>query len=662
MLCACILILAAKFTRSQKRARCRCAGVGGPDGPAALRAHQPRAAAAHRSRGDLPVHPQATVIRTSEGTKWRGGTICVFCPPRGGGQPPARTGRHVRRARPARARPDASLQQHASGAPRPNEAPCCAHARSLLQRLPPAASVCALACANRAALSSREHPGDRHGPRGTTRVSAHARARKFTRSQKRARYRCAGVGGPNGHVLPGLINHVLRRRIAKAHMDLVPKRLARDQLCSSPLTHPQHHAAEHSQHDAGAQGGSSPAGMRLPGLINHVLRRRITKVSKGLIPIRLPEDQPCSRSLPAAPAHTQNYAAAHSQRAETESALAAPMPNPSPPSLPLPNGAFLHLRYLCALGSSAGALGHNHGRVQGAMEDDANCAASASKRPKTDQALLTLLAHPQLATDLELAADLAGAGRSAGLGVQVAPVLALAAPQSRALPAQLSALSSAASSTQAPERCLNCNLPPDFNFAQAYLNAVAVARSQSANLKPEIHHGLQLQTMLPSDCPSGRLVHLADGLSIWQTRMLHPEDAAGRGGREEEAVTWRAMQAVEERLLRRLRAETAAMPSSPSPWSSSARSAASPEAPAARPPATNHTTSLPRPIPRRPWNTNPLKVFDAPRADGVGTELAVEEARHTDADKGKQEIVDAARVLSDLSRVLTSHHGGKMRP
>ena len=462
--------------------------------------------------------------------------------------------------------------------------------------------------------------------------------------------------------LPGLINHVLRRRIAKAHMDLVPKRLARDQLCSSPLTHPQHHAAEHSQHDAGAQGGSSPAGMRLPGLINHVLRRRITKVSKGLIPIRLPEDQPCSRSLPAAPAHTQNYAAAHSQRAETESALAAPMPNPPAPSLPLPNGAFLHLRYLCALGSSAGALGHNHGRVQGAMEDDANCAASASKRPKTDQALLTLLAHPQLATDLELAADLAGAGRSAGLGVQVAPVLALAAPQSRALPAQLSALSSAASSTQAPERCLNCNLPPDFNFAQAYLNAVAVARSQSANLKPEIHHGLQLQTMLPSDCPSGRLVHLADGLSIWQTRMLHPEDAAGRGGREEEAVTWRAMQAVEERLLRRLRAETSAMPSSPSPWSSSARSAASHEAPAARPPATNHTTSLPRPIPRRPWNTNPLKVFDAPRADGVGTELAVEEARDTDADKGKQEIVDAARVLSDLSRVLTSHHGGKMRP
>ena len=176
VLCACILILAAKFTRSQQRARCRCAGVGGPDGPAALRAHQPRAAAAHRSRGDLPVHPQATVIRTSEGTKWRGGTICVFCPPRGGGQPPARTGRHVRRARPARARPDASLQQHASGAPRPNEAPCCAHARSLLQRLPPAASVCALACANRAVLSSREHPGDRHGPRGTTRVSAHARS------------------------------------------------------------------------------------------------------------------------------------------------------------------------------------------------------------------------------------------------------------------------------------------------------------------------------------------------------------------------------------------------------------------------------------------------------------------------------------------------------
>jgi hypothetical protein len=39
---------------------------------------------------------------------------------------------------------------------------------------------------------------------------------------------------------------------------------------------------------------------------------------------------------------------------------------------------------------------------------------------------------------------------------------------------------------------------------------------------------------------------------------LHPDDAAGRGGREEEAVTWRAMQAVEERLLRRLRAETAA--------------------------------------------------------------------------------------------------------
>ena len=500
---------------------------------------------------------------------------------------------------------------------------------------------------------------DRAAQRGCLRT----RARVSLHAHKNARGTGAqGSADPTDMRLPGLINHVLRRRIAKAHMDLVPKRLARDQLCSSPLTHPQHHAAEHSQHDAGAQGGSSPAGMRLPGLINHVLRRRITKVSKGLIPIRLPEDQPCSRSLPAAPAHTQNYAAAHSQRAETESALAAPMPNPSPPSLPLPNGAFLHLRYLCALGSSAGALGHNHGRVQGAMEDDANCAASASKRPKTDQALLTLLAHPQLATDLELAADLAGAGRSAGLGVQVAPVLALAAPQSRALPAQLSALSSAASSTQAPERCLNCNLPPDFNFAQAYLNAVAVARSQSANLKPEIHHGLQLQTMLPSDCPSGRLVHLADGLSIWQTRMLHPEDAAGRGGREEEAVTWRAMQAVEERLLRRLRAETAAMPSSPSPWSSSARSAASPEAPAARPPATNHTTSLPRPIPRRPWNTNPLKVFDAPRADGVGTELAVEEARHTDADKGKQEIVDAARVLSDLSRVLTSHHGGKMRP
>ncbi len=37
-----------------------------------------------------------------------------------------------------------------------------------------------------------------------------------------------------------------------------------------------------------------------------------------------------------------------------------------------------------------------------------------------------------------------------------------------------------------------------------------------------------------------------------------PDDAAGPEAREDEAVTWRAMRAMEERLLRRLRAETAA--------------------------------------------------------------------------------------------------------